>query len=286
MACISKIQFKRGSSSNVSSAVLQGGEPAFTMDTEKLYIGTDSTGGTSKVLINPLSETQAQNIITTINDLGSAAYVNVGSTYGDVVTLGADGKLPSSVLPAIAITNTFVVSSQSEMLDLDVQIGDVAIRTDQSKSYIVKSGDGSSISNWEWLQAPTGGGGGGITSVNGDTGPNVVIQAGNSQLTLNGYHVQSGSGVTSPVSSDTVLKAIEKLDNSIKYVNNQFTVGKYVKEVNGKFGPTVTLISSDIKMGSSYVLPSACSPIQSTDTIAQAVAKLEKHLQVIDGGSF
>lgn len=43
------IKFKRGESTNLPSLNLQAGEPAFTIDTKKLYIGN----GTEKVLINP-----------------------------------------------------------------------------------------------------------------------------------------------------------------------------------------------------------------------------------------
>lgn len=43
------IKLKRGQSANVGSLTLQAGEPAFTLDTGKLYVGD----GTEKVLINP-----------------------------------------------------------------------------------------------------------------------------------------------------------------------------------------------------------------------------------------
>lgn len=43
------IKLKRGQSTNLPSLNLQAGEPAFTLDTKKLYIGD----GTAKVLINP-----------------------------------------------------------------------------------------------------------------------------------------------------------------------------------------------------------------------------------------
>lgn len=43
------IKLKRGQSANVGSLTLEAGEPAFTLDTGKLYVGN----GTDKVLINP-----------------------------------------------------------------------------------------------------------------------------------------------------------------------------------------------------------------------------------------
>ena len=43
------IRIKRGQSANLGSLTLQAGEPAFTLDTGKLYVGD----GTAKVIINP-----------------------------------------------------------------------------------------------------------------------------------------------------------------------------------------------------------------------------------------
>src|SRR5690554_3390458 len=43
------IKLKRGQSANLGSLTLEAGEPAFTLDTGKLYVGD----GTDKVLINP-----------------------------------------------------------------------------------------------------------------------------------------------------------------------------------------------------------------------------------------
>jgi hypothetical protein len=47
-------------------------------------------------------------------------------------------KLQNSDLPAIAITDTFVVSSQTALLALTAERGDVAVRTDLNKSFILK----------------------------------------------------------------------------------------------------------------------------------------------------
>jgi hypothetical protein len=44
----------------------------------------------------------------------------------DVAILDNTGKIPVSMIPAIAITETYVVSSQAAMLALNAQVGDVA----------------------------------------------------------------------------------------------------------------------------------------------------------------
>ncbi|WP_102945322.1 hypothetical protein [Stenotrophomonas sp. VV52] len=95
-----------------------------------------------------------------------------------LATLGADLRIPSAQLPAIAITETFVVGSQAAQLALTAQEGDVAVRTDLSKSYIKNSGTSGTMSDWTELLAPSGGS---VLSVNARTGavvvPDFVIKA-------------------------------------------------------------------------------------------------------------
>jgi len=89
--------------------------------------------------------------------LGSAATVDVGTSEGQVPLLDSGGKLGSGVMPAIAITNVYVVTDQTEMLALTAQRGDVAVRTDQSKSYILSTESPSTLADWKELLSPTNG---------------------------------------------------------------------------------------------------------------------------------
>lgn len=73
-----------------------------------------------------------------------------------VATLGPDSKIINSQIPAIALTDTFVVASQTEMLSLSAAgRGDVAIRTDENKSYILSNDDPTLLTNWKELLSPT-----------------------------------------------------------------------------------------------------------------------------------
>lgn len=83
-----------------------------------------------------------------------------------VATLDGNGKVPSTQLPAIAISETFVVASQSAMLALTAQTGDVAVRTDVSKSFILTAEPASTLANWQELLSPPNA----VTSVDGRTG--------------------------------------------------------------------------------------------------------------------
>ena len=98
--------------------------------------------------------------------LGTAAEKNVGTASGNVPVLDSDGKLAASVIPSVAITDTFVVASQAAMLALTAQVGDIAIRTDLSKTFILQTAPASTLGNWKELATPTDV----VTSVAGKTG--------------------------------------------------------------------------------------------------------------------
>lgn len=104
------------------------------------------------------------------NGLGTAASKNTGTAEGNIPILGANGKLADSVIPAVAITETFVVDSQTAMLELSAQAGDVAIRTDVNRSYILQKTPASTLDNWKELLTPTDS----VLSVNGKTGTVVL----------------------------------------------------------------------------------------------------------------
>lgn len=104
--------------------------------------------------------------LSKITDAGTAASKNTGTAAGNVPVLDSGGKLDASILPAIAISDTFVVASQAAMLALTAEIGDVAVRTDQSRSYILRVAGASTLGNWQELLAPTSA----VASVAGKTG--------------------------------------------------------------------------------------------------------------------
>lgn len=105
--------------------------------------------------------------------LGTAAEKNVGTASGNVPVLDADGKLAASVIPSVAITDTFVVASQAAMLALTAQVGDIAIRSDLSKTFILQTEPASTLGNWKELATPTDA----VTSVAGRTGAVTLTKA-------------------------------------------------------------------------------------------------------------
>jgi hypothetical protein len=104
-----------------------------------------------------------------IPDLTSSTVISaLGYTPARLV----NNKIDFAQLPAIAITDTFVVASQAAMLALGAERGDVAIRTDLSKSFILKEDDATQVASWQELLSQ-----GGVTSVNNKVGQVVLTTA-------------------------------------------------------------------------------------------------------------
>jgi hypothetical protein len=182
------IQIKRRTSAGTgpltgTTGVVKAGEPQVDFNGEHLYISkADKTASVSVPLADsdylkiPSAGKVDDQIDTKITalGLGSAATKNTGTGSGNVPILNSSGKLADSVVPKIAMTNTFVVASQTAMLGLSTaQEGDVAVRTDLNKSFILKAAPYSTLANWQELLTPTDS----VTSVNGSTGAVTVTLA-------------------------------------------------------------------------------------------------------------
>lgn len=87
-----------------------------------------------------------------------------------IATLGADSKIPSAQLPAIAITDTFTVANEAAMLALTAQTGDVAVRTDTNETYILSGANPAVLGDWTKMLTPTDA----VISVNSQTGAVVL----------------------------------------------------------------------------------------------------------------
>jgi len=90
-----KLQLKRGNSTNLASLTLEAGEPAFVLDTGKLYVGD----GTNKVLINP---DQPTNTVTSV--AGKTGAVTL--TASDVGLGNVANESKTALLSSPALTGT------------------------------------------------------------------------------------------------------------------------------------------------------------------------------------
>lgn len=129
-------------------------------------VTVDAKGRVTEGVANLTAADIPELTLSKISDAGTAAEKDFGTAEGNVPVLGAGGKLSEAVIPAIAITDTFVVDSQAAMLALEAQQGDVAVRTDVNKTFILKVAPATTLANWVELETPTDA----VTSVNGLTG--------------------------------------------------------------------------------------------------------------------
>lgn len=101
-----------------------------------------------------------------------------------LASLDAAGKIPSSQIPALAISSISTVNSQAAQLALVAQEGDVAVRTDQNRSYIHNGGTSGTMADWTQLLTDNL-----VLSVNGQVG-SVVLTTTNINEGTNLYWTQ------------------------------------------------------------------------------------------------
>ena len=203
------IQIKRRTTAGTGPLIgtvgtIKAGEPQVDFNGEHLYIAkADKVGSVGTPLadsdylkIPAIAKVDAQiDTKITALGLGTAATKNTGTGSGNIPILDASGKLVDSVIPKIAITNTFVVASQTEMLALSTALeGDVAVRTDLNKTFILKTTGYATLANWQELLTPTDT----VTSVNGSTGAVTITLAGLGGVSSSTYdtHVASNLHLT------------------------------------------------------------------------------------------
>lgn len=170
--------------------------------------------------------------------------------------LDATGKISPTQLPAIAISDTFVVATQAAMLALTAEIGDIAVRTDLSRSFILKSAGASTLANWQELLTPSDI----VQSVNGMTGA----------VTLTTTHITEGTNQY--------------------YTNARASAAAPVQSVAGKKG-AVTLVVADVtgavnKAGDTMTGMLTLSADPTAARHAATKEYVDNALQVMDGGAF
>ncbi len=169
--------------------------------------------------------------------------------------LDSSGLINPSQLPATAITDTFVVGSQAAMLALTAQTGDIAVRTDLNKSYILTASPASTLSNWQELLTPTDtvqsvfGRSGTVTSQNGDYTASQItnVPAGNvASTTVQGAlnELDSEKQV-----ADSDLTAIAALDSSVSGMIASDGAG-WIKKTYAQVKTALGLVKADVGLGS------------------------------------
>jgi len=197
------IKIKRGLDQDRANYTPALGELIWVTDDETLWIGDGTTLGGHLI----------------VGDLDSL-YIKTsekGVAQG-VATLNGDGTLPNDQLPDIAITTISVVDNENDQLNLDVQQGDVAVRSDQNINYIHNGGISGTIDDWTPLAQS-------VTLVNGKSGEvelklDDLTDVDSANLNTNDLLHWDGTN-WSPVEPSTVglHKFIELDDTPINYNN-------------------------------------------------------------------
>jgi hypothetical protein len=95
-------------------------------------------------------KTTVADIVTAVNAVPNAER----GVAGGVATLDTSGRLPAGQLPPEATIETFNVISEEAMLALGAQTGDVAIRIDVSKTFILAGNNPAALSHWQEIIVP------------------------------------------------------------------------------------------------------------------------------------
>jgi hypothetical protein len=120
-------------------------------------------------LLIPLSQKDAANGVATLDSGQKILLARIPQGANGVAILDGSGVLPSSAMPPLAINETTVVADQAAMLALTAQRGDMAIRSDNGRTYVLSTDSPSTLADWKEVLAA-----GQVVSVNGQTGVVVV----------------------------------------------------------------------------------------------------------------
>ncbi len=108
-------------------------------------------------------------VVSSISNFDSSVNARIDSqkaVVNGLASLGVDGKIPTSQMPPLALSEPNVSSSESAQLALTVQKGDTCVRTDLNKSFISMNSTNSSMADWQELLTPTDN----VLNVDGQTG--------------------------------------------------------------------------------------------------------------------
>lgn len=203
MPAITVLQSRRGTAAQWTTAnpILASGEFGYETDTKKLKLGDGTTAWTALAYFDdksaPISHTHTasqisdsttvgRSVLTAADAAAARSAIGAGTSSLALGTTSSTamrgdrtfafseitGTLGTNQLPALAINETFPVTSQAQMLALTAQRGDVAIRSDINKTYILSSDSPATLADWLEITA-----GGDVVSVAGKTGTVTLVKA-------------------------------------------------------------------------------------------------------------
>jgi hypothetical protein len=204
-----------------------------------------------------LSITESQ-----ISDFQSYQLLSQKGSANGYASLDTGGKVPTTQLPALALTEVSVVADQAARLALTAQEGDVAIQTDISTTFIHNGGTAGTTADWNIIEAP-------VTEVD----PVFTAHTTNNITDGTGFLKNNGSGVwsydnaTYLTASDPTLASVTTNGNT---TTNAITVGTFTS-TGIDDNATSTAITID---ASENVGIGATSPKTALDIIDASAARI------------
>lgn len=131
-----------------------------------LGIATGATvNDTDANLRNRTNHTGTQ-LASSISNFAAAADARISAAAGNTVASLVGGYVPTSQLPAVALTSVQTAASWAVMASLTTQEGDIVVRTDERKTYMRNANATGTIADFTLLDTPVDV----VTSVNGQVG--------------------------------------------------------------------------------------------------------------------
>jgi hypothetical protein len=192
-----------------------------------------------------------------------------------------------SISPTLVITDTFVVGSQAAMIALTAaEKGDVAVRTDVNKTFILTADPYSTLGNWQELLTPTNA----VTSVAGRTGAVTLSSTdisglGTAATTNSTAYATAAQGVK----ADTALQTATSSDGSVIVtavgtnidlaVSQTSPASVLVEQVRNSTGATLTKGTAVYISGATGQIPTVSKALATGDsTSAQTLGLITADL--------
>lgn len=280
------LRFKRGTAAALTSnnPTLNSGEPGYETDTGKLKIGDGVTAWNSLSYFSDgegydsddfdvdfatkstTDLTEGTNLYYTDARVEAVISTLAGISDG-IASLGSDGKIPSAQLPAISITDIYTAENETAQLALTVQVGDICIRTDETKTYIALNDTNGSMSDWTLVQTPTDG----VTSVNGDAGPIVVLTTSDITEGTNLYYTEDRVNANTHVSEAYAAKHTHANSSILANITEAFTTALKGKLDGIESGATADQNSTEVPHDGGTKIPGATTVYAALNWLADAI---------------